>query len=124
LSVFVGIVLKGQRQVAMYEEEDEQEWPVTPVVSPENALEYLQSIYRNPSEPDGRRMRAAVAALPFERPKLTAMAVSSMSGNDFAAMLERAIARSQAPLKQIELKANETVAGVAWTGRPGASHEG
>jgi hypothetical protein len=35
----------------MYEEEDEQEWPVTPVVSPENALEYLQSIYRNPSEP-------------------------------------------------------------------------
>ena len=60
---------------------------MTPVVSPENALEYLQSIYRNPSEPDGRRMRAAVAALPFESPKLTAMAVSSLSGNDFAAML-------------------------------------
>ena len=64
-------------------------------------------------------MRAAAVALPFESPKLTAMAVSSLNGNDFACMLERAIARSQAPLKQIELKANETVPGVAWTGRPG-----
>ena len=65
-----------------------------------------------------------MVALPFESPKLTAMAASALSGDHFAAMLERAIARSQAPLKQIELKANETVAGVAWTGRPGASHEG
>ena len=81
----------------MYEEEDEQEWPVTPVVMPASALEYLQSIYRNPSEPDGRRMRAAMAALPFESPKLTATAVSSMDGDHFAALLEKAIQRSQSP---------------------------
>ena len=93
----------------MYEEkeEDDEQWPVAQVIVPANALEYLQSIYRNPAEPDGRRMRAAMAALPFESPKLTAMAVSSMNGEHFAAMLEKAIARSQAPLKQIELKAND-----------------
>lgn len=34
----------------MYEddEEVEQEWPAVQVVVPANALEYLQSIYRNP----------------------------------------------------------------------------
>ena len=83
----------------MYEEEDEQEWPVTPVVMPASALEYLQSIYRNPSEPDGRRMRAAMAALPFESPKLNAVAV--MNDEGFSIMLEKAIQRSRAPL-QIE----------------------
>jgi hypothetical protein len=36
-----------------------------------------------------------------------------MNGQDFATMLERAIARSQAPPKQLELKANGPV---QWTG--------
>ena len=54
----------------MYEddEEVEQEWPAVQVVVPANALEYLQSIYRNPSESDGRRMRAAMAAIPLSCP--------------------------------------------------------
>jgi hypothetical protein len=51
-------------------------------------------------------MRAAAFAIPFESPKLTAMAVSSMNGDHFAAMLEKA-ARSQAPLKQIEHQPND-----------------
>jgi hypothetical protein len=85
----------------MYEEkeEDDEQWPVAQVIVPANALEYLQSIYRNPAEPDGRRMRAAVAALPFESPKLTAVAV--MNGDGFSIMLEKAIQWSRAPL-QIE----------------------
>ena len=46
-------------------------------------------------------MKAAIEAAPYERPKLAVTAVSSLSGEHFAAMLERAIARSRAPL-QIE----------------------
>jgi hypothetical protein len=108
----------------MYEDDEEDgEWQAIAVAVPASALEYLQSIYRNPSEPDSRRMRAAMAALPFESPKLAAMAVSSMNGQDFGSLLDRAIARSQAPLKVIEHRPDETAPGVSWTGRPGAGDE-
>jgi hypothetical protein len=58
-----------------------------------SALEYLQSIYRNPSEPEGRRLRAAMAALPFEAPRLSA--VANISPEEFSDRLERAIMRSR-----------------------------
>jgi hypothetical protein len=96
-----------------YEPEESAELELTPE---EASLDFLQKVYRSPRQPLAVRMRAAAIALPFESPKLTAMAVSSMNGKDFAAMLERAIARSQAPLKQIELKPNETAKPIAWTG--------
>ena len=48
-----------------------------------------------------------MVALPFESPKLTAMAVTSMDGNDFATMLERAIARSREPPRVIEHRPDE-----------------
>jgi hypothetical protein len=70
----------------------------------EAAIDFLQKVYRSPRQPLAVRMRAAALAIPFESPKLTAMAVSAMNGDHFATMLEKAIARSQAPLKQIELK--------------------
>jgi hypothetical protein len=47
---------------------------------------------------------AAIECLPFENPKLSAMAVSQLSEHDFAAGLDRAIARSLEP-KLIEGRA-------------------
>lgn len=57
-----------------------------------DSLGYLQSIYRDPALPTGVRMRAAIAALSFERPKLAVTA--HVDGADFGERLERAIARS------------------------------
>jgi hypothetical protein len=70
------------------DDEDCEVWPA----AAQSALEYLQAIYRNPSEPDGRRLKAAIAALPFESPKLTA--ITNLDPSQFAERLERAITRS------------------------------
>ena len=58
-----------------------------------DALRYLQMVYRGQIEAEGPRMRAAMACLPFETPKLSVVA----SVNDpatFADRLEAAIRRS------------------------------
>jgi hypothetical protein len=60
-----------------------------------SALNYLQSIYRDPTQQPYTRMRAAIAALPFETPKLQATAIVPM-GLDFKTRLEKAIERSAA----------------------------
>jgi hypothetical protein len=57
------------------------------------ALELLQSIYRSPGVSISMRMRAASLALPFEAPKLSAMALTSMTSHDFAIALDKAIER-------------------------------
>jgi hypothetical protein len=63
------------------------------------ALELLQAVYRDPQVPLPVRIRCAAEALPYENPKLSAVALASMDANDFAAKLDRAIARSgKAPL--------------------------
>jgi hypothetical protein len=63
----------------------------------EDALTFLKAIYRNSEMPLPVRMRATIEALPYENPKLSAVAVASMSEQDFAARLERCIARSMGP---------------------------
>lgn len=73
----------------------------------ETSLDFLQKIYRSSRQPLPTRMRAAMFALPFEHPKLTAIATTSMNGNDFATVLERAIARSREPQRVIEHRPDE-----------------
>jgi hypothetical protein len=55
------------------------------------SLDLLQAIYRSTSMPRNTRMRAAVAALPFEYPKF--VAVAQFNENSFAARLEQRIQR-------------------------------
>jgi hypothetical protein len=43
-----------------------------------------------------QQMRAMIELLPFHAPKLTAVALSSMTAQDFASRLERALQRSDA----------------------------
>src|SRR4051812_6741511 len=57
-----------------------------------DALGLLQSIYRSPGVSLSVRMRAAIAALPFERPKLAVVATTT--SEDLAERLERAKAVS------------------------------
>jgi hypothetical protein len=56
------------------------------------SLDFLQAVYRDPCQPMYRRVRDAIAALPFEHPKLAVTAVVTTDG--FAAKLEAIRARS------------------------------
>jgi hypothetical protein len=70
------------------------------------SLDFLQAIYRSSALPLATRMRAAVAALPFEHPKLAVTAQIDVDG-DFAERLEQAILRSGLAPKIIEHELEE-----------------
>jgi hypothetical protein len=57
------------------------------------SLKFLQMIYRSPAVPLMTRMRAAMAAIQFEHPKLGVTAI--VEAGDFADQLEQAIERSR-----------------------------
>ena len=63
----------------------------------ETSLELLQAVYRDRKQPLNVRVRCAVEALAHEYPRVSAVAVTSMSGQSFAEALDRAIARSNSP---------------------------
>ena len=62
---------------------------------PASALDYLQDVYRGRRVAEHSRMRAAMAALPFESPKLAV--TTNLTNGGFAVRLEKAAARSRAP---------------------------
>jgi predicted pyridoxine 5'-phosphate oxidase superfamily flavin-nucleotide-binding protein len=58
------------------------------------SLKLLQAIYRSPAVALMTRMRAAIAAMPFEHPKLAVVATVDGNG-DFALKLDQAVERSR-----------------------------
>ena len=75
----------------------------TAALNGRTSLAFLQAVYCNDGLPLHVRMKAAIAALPYEHPKLAVTAVLD-SRDSFAAQLEGAIARSR---KVLELHAAE-----------------
>jgi hypothetical protein len=78
--------------VERYEEPKIEEGP-----EGETSLQLLQTVYRDRKQPLNVRVRCAVEALAHEYPRVSAVAVASMSGQSFAEALERAIERSTKP---------------------------
>jgi hypothetical protein len=70
-----------------------------------DALRLLQMVYRGEFKASPQQLRAAIESLPYETPKLTAVAVGYIDNNTFAERLDRAIDRSEAKL--IEARAVE-----------------
>ena len=62
---------------------------------PANALEYVQDVYKGRRQAEPWRMRASIAALQFETPRLGVIATTSLNGEDFSRLLDKAIERSQ-----------------------------
>jgi len=59
-----------------------------------SAKQALEMVYRGEIVLSPQQMRAAIECLQFEVPKVSAVAVTHMDGQDFASALERAIERS------------------------------
>jgi hypothetical protein len=71
------------------------------------ALQLLQMEYRGEIELTHNQRRAAIACLQFESPKLGVISTTTMNADDFASMLDRAIARSGMGMKLIEHRQDE-----------------
>jgi hypothetical protein len=81
---------------------------ISAIDEPTDGLTFLKAIYRNPQVPLPVRMRAAIEALPFESPKLSATAI--IQGQDFAALLDARLARiEEAKLKVIDAEPGASI---------------
>jgi hypothetical protein len=81
------------------QQRDELELP--PGATP---LDFLEAVYRSPAQPIFQRMKAAIEAAQYRHARLAVTA--TVTTEDFAAMLDKAIERSgkAQELKQIESK--------------------
>jgi hypothetical protein len=62
------------------------------------AKQALEMVYRGEIVLTPQQMRAAIECLQFEVPKVSAVAVTHVDGQDFASALERCIERSKQPV--------------------------
>jgi len=63
-----------------------------------SALELLQLAYRGKIKLTPQQARCAIESLPYETPKLSATAITTMDGQSFAEALDRCIERSKQPV--------------------------
>ena len=75
------------------------------------SLDLLRAVYRNPTQQLSTRMRAAMACLPFETPKLLATAI--VNEGSFAEILDRRLKRMEQTTKLIEAKPTQENGGNA-----------
>ena len=71
--------------------------PAGPIVQGASAHQFLEAVWNDPGVPLPLRIRAAVEALPFERPKLAATYSLDLA---LGKRLEEAIARSEGRLPE------------------------
>jgi hypothetical protein len=73
----------------------------------EDMRDFLEKIVSSPRQPMQRRVKCAEILMSYKYPKFGAVAIGSISGRDFASMLERAIRNSgkEREVKQIEARA-------------------
>jgi hypothetical protein len=67
-------------------------------------LELADSVVRGKMKLSPPQMRLLIELLPYHAPKLTAVATTAIEGHSFAELLDKAIERSQRPLKLIEAR--------------------
>lgn len=81
--------------------------PIIELAPGEDQRDFLEKVVRSPRQPMQRRVKCAEVLMAYKYPKFGAVAIGSISGQDFATMLERAIRASnkQAEVKQIEAHA-------------------
>src|SRR5262249_22535002 len=87
----------------VYEAKDDKQLDLGPTAS---SLDLLQVVYRDPSIALTTRMRAAMACLPFETPKLAVTA--QITEQDFATLLERRLKRLE-EMKLIEANGGKLI---------------
>src|SRR5262245_50628001 len=66
-------------------------------------IDFLQAVYRSPTQPMHRRLKAAIEAAEFLHPRLSVSAF--VDGGDFAERLERATVRSRKVIEAEPIRA-------------------
>ena len=78
----------------MHDQESGEDDPL-PLPSDATPLEGLRAVYTNGKIPLSTRLKAIVEAAPYVHPKLAMAVTATVEGRDLAAMLDRAVARSE-----------------------------
>jgi len=100
-----GLTLPNDVDTVLDQIEAQQAFELEPNAT---SLTLLQKVYRSAAIPLSTRMRAAIAALPFESPKLAVVATLNGSG-DFADLLDRAVQRSREVIEAKPLSVSSDV---------------